>query len=97
METLNNTLNLTKIKYKVSAKITFDKVNSFWVGQIDMPDLAVVFNNPDKTALELDMNKAVEMHCYISSMDAIDLSLTLNKHKSNKKKASVNILIPCVA
>lgn len=97
MANLTETLNLTKISYTAKHIYSFDEENNVWIGQVNNPDLTIVFKNSDKAALERDIKSAIAMHCYMFSMDAIDKSLNLNKYMRNKAKASVNILVPCVA
>lgn len=95
MANILDSLNLNKVLYKTSTDIKFDKSINEWVATLNNPDLALVLTNSDKTKLEAEVKKVVEMHCYIESMEYIDRCLFYNSTKSSVKseKVACNILV----
>lgn len=93
MSDLTKTLNLTKVNY--TAKYTFkkDEVTGLWIGIIENNDLTVVLKNESKDDLKKELDQTFEMHCYMSSMDAIYFALNLLKISPNEMP-SANILVP---
>ncbi len=98
MANIINSLELNKIDYASKYFFDFDKATGIHYGKVKNKDLVVFLKNKDESKLKAELKKAVEMHCYMTTMEAITKSLNyVKKSSKSSSKPTCNILVPQVA